>query len=80
MEDSIHFVASCPALLQCCTELIGEAPPTAMAILPDPACDPDCFFNIISGVDWIDDTASQLYFVDFLHRLRSHRNYLFVNL
>ena len=71
MEDSIHFVTSCSALLQCRTELIGEAPPTVMA---------DRFLNIISGVDWIDDTASQLYFVDFLHRLRSHRNYLFVNL
>ena len=47
--------------------------------LPDPACNPDRFFNLIFGVEWLSDTDAQLYFVDFLNDLKSHRNSLLVD-
>ena len=48
--------------------------------LPDPACNPDRFFNLIFGVEWLSDTDAQLYFVNFLNNLKSHRNSLLIDL
>ena len=56
----IHFVASFPAIRECRAVLLGEAPPSVKEALPDPACDSDHFFNIITGVEWLSDTDAQL--------------------
>ena len=78
-EDSLHFVASCPALREYRNELIGEAPSSVKALLPDPARDPHRFFHVMSGVEWISDIDFQLFCIDFLDCLRSRRNALAVS-
>ena len=78
-EDSLHSVASCPALLGCRVELIGEAPSSVKDALPDPARDPHRFFSVMTGVDWINDIDIQLFCIDFLDSLRSRRNSLLLN-
>ena len=66
---ALCIVASCPALLGCRIELIGEAPSSMKDALPDPAQDPHRFFNVITGVDGISDSDIQLFCIDFLHKL-----------
>ncbi len=67
LEDSLHFIVSCPTLRECRAALLKEAPPSVKEALPDPTCNPDRFFNLIFGVEWLSDTGAQLYFVDFLN-------------
>ena len=68
-EDSLYFVASCPTLLGCRIELIGEAPSSVKDALPDPARDLHCFFDVRMGVNWIHDSDIQLFCIDFLDSL-----------
>ena len=61
-EDPVHFLAVCNALQAERQSLLSHAPLN----LPDPACDPSAFTEIIIGVDWIDDLEAQTFFVKFI--------------
>ena len=76
LENPLYFVASCPALQDCRSRLLGDAPSPVKACLPSPARDPDRFLDVALGVDWVDDNDVQSFLIDFLDKLRSHRNSL----
>ena len=79
LEDPLHFVASCPALQDCRSRLLGDAPSPVKACLPSPARDPDRFLDVTLGIDWVDDNNVQSFLIDFLDKLRSHRNSLLLS-
>ena len=75
-EDPAHFILRCPSLSTRRHELLSDVPPHVKSLLPDINLDPDRFVDVMLGCVWIKDHATPALIVDFLDRLRAHRNTL----
>ena len=69
-EDPEHFLAACNTL---------QAQRHAPLNLPDPACDPSAFTEIILGIDWIDDLEAQAFFIQYITDLKQKKSDLLIN-
>ena len=72
VEDTVHFISSCPALSpvrNCSLPSLGA---TASLLAQDPIK----FTDVVLGAEWIDDPDLQREFVDFIHRLHLARTTL----
>ena len=72
-EDAIHFIATCPALLEHRLSVLATAPKSVKVNIPDCATDPIQFAHMMLdlGVDWIDHHPTQMFCINLLHQLRS---------
>ena len=73
-EDPYHFIAKCPALSSVRSRLLSATPEAIKPHLPDPEVDPRRFTEVILGLEWIKDTPTQLFIIDFLAQLKSARS------
>ena len=72
-EDARHFIATCPSLLSERMRLIQNANSAIRAHLPDPLTRPEEFSNVILGVNWIAQHELQVFCIEYLRDLMSHR-------
>ena len=72
-EDARHFIATCPSLQSERMRLIHNATSAIRAHLPDPLTIPEEFSNVILGVNWIAQHKLQVFCIDYLRDLMSHR-------
>ena len=72
-EDPYHFIAKCPALSPARSRLLSATPETIKPHLPDLEADPLRFTEVILGLEWIKDTPTQTFIIDFLAQLKSGR-------
>ncbi len=73
-EDAAHFILQCPALDTLRQALLADAPAEISTHIPDPIMDPIRFVDVMSGVDWIPDKATQVFIIGYLDQLRNCRN------
>ena len=71
VEDVHHFISVCPILEGERSSLIDRALPTVKAHLPDHVTRLKDFAEIILGTNWVDDCATQHFYIEFLQKLRS---------
>ena len=76
-EDARHFLVTCPCLSALRRELLSKAPVAVSSAIPDVTADPSGFFDIVLGIEWIDDPAIQICIHSFIAELRSLRNSLY---
>ena len=74
-EDPLHFIAKCPALSPVRSHL-SAAPEAIKPHRPDPDADLLRFTEVVLGLEWIKDTPTQTFIIDFLTQLKSARNSL----
>ncbi len=79
-EDPAHFILRCPSLATRRRALLSDVSPEISAHIPDPTTDPSRFIDVMSGVEWVNDRATQVFIVDYLDQLRSSRNELILSL
>ena len=77
-EDVRHFLLVCPSLSDVRLDLIASAPVSIVSHISTFSSDPDVFVNSVLGVDWIDDSDTQLFFLRFINIMREARNSLLV--
>ena len=75
-EDPLHFIAKCPALSPVRSRLLSATPETIKPHLPDLEADPLRFAEVVLGLEWIKDTPTQMFIIDFLTQLKSARSSL----
>ena len=73
-EDVRHFLLVCPSLSDVRLDLIASAPVSIVSHISTFSSDPDVFVNSVLGVDWIDDSDTQLFFLRFINIMREARN------
>ena len=62
-EDVRHFLLVCHSLSAVRLDLIASSPDSILSLVPDISTDPDIFLDSVFGVDWIDDSITQLFFL-----------------
>ena len=72
-EGPLHFIAKCPALSPVRSRLFSATPETIKPHLPDPKADPLQFTEVVLGLEWIKDTPTQTFIIDFLTQLAKKR-------
>ena len=77
-EDVRHFLLVCPSLSAVRLDFLASAPVSIVSHIPTFSSDPDAFLNSVLGVDWIDDSDTQLFFLRFINIMREARNSLLV--
>ena len=70
-EDPFHFIAKCPALSHVRSRLLSATPETVKPHLPDLEADPLRFTEVVLGLEWIKDTPTQTFIIDFLNSARN---------
>ena len=70
-EDPFHFIAKCPALSPVRSRLLSATPETVKPHLPDLEADPLRFTEVVLGLEWIKDTPTQTFIIDFLNSARN---------
>ena len=78
-EDPAHFILRCPFLALRRSELLSGCPDNIAPHIPDPSVDPDRFIDVMTGVEWIADKATQIFIIDFIAQLRNCRNELLLH-
>ena len=78
-EDPFHFIAKCLALSPVRSRLLSATPETIKLHLPDLEADPLRFTEVILGLEWIKDTPTQTFIIDFLTQLKSARSSLILH-
>ena len=73
VEDIAHFL-HCPLLQPHRDSLLADMPNSVAQHIPDPVSEPNRFVNMITGTDWIQDSPTQVFIIDFLYNLRRRRN------
>ena len=66
----------CPLLQPHSDTFLANMPQSVVRHIPDPVSEPTRFVNVITGTDWIQDTPTQVFIIDFLHNLHRRRNYM----
>ena len=77
-EDVRHFLLVCPSLSAVRLVFIASAPDSIVSHNSTFSSDPNVFLNSVLGVDWIDDSDTQLFFLRFINIMREARNSLLV--
>ena len=78
-EGPTHFILRCPSLALRRSELLSDCPDNIAPHIPDPSVDPDGFTDVMTGVEWIPDKATQIFIIDFIAQLRNCRNELLLH-
>ena len=78
-EDPLHFIAKCPALSPVRSHL-SAAPEAIKPHRPDPDADLLRFTEVVLGLEWIKDTPTETFIIDFLTQLKRARNSLILQL
>ena len=73
VEDVYHFIAVCSSLREERMSLIADASPTVSIHLPDPGTRPEEFTNVILETNWIDVQEVQVFSIEYLRQLMTHR-------
>ena len=78
-EDPAHLILRCPSFALRRSELLSGCPDDIAPHIPDPSVDPDSFIDVMTGVEWIPDKATQIFIIDFIAQLRNCRNELLLH-
>ena len=78
-EDPYHFIAKRPALSPVRSRLLNATPETIKPHLPDLEADLLRFTEVVLGLEWIKDTPTQAFIIDFLTQLKSARSSLILH-
>ena len=74
-ETSFHFITECAALQCLRSKLLNEAPTTVTQFISSP----HMLFDIIMGITWVDDMATQKFCVDYLFTIKAERSKLLMS-
>ena len=79
-EDHFHFIAKCLALSPVRSCLLSNVPAAIAPHLPCLETDPLHFTEVMLGLEWIKDTPTHTFTINFLAQLKNYCNSLTLQL